>query len=144
MVNNYTNINKTNNHLSPYSLSTKNGGQRHMMLKIQVIAGDRYKNGTRLNYFKFYLLYSVCLRKEVPIRKKKFWHDWVFFYSVTTQVIGYFWGIYQYCGKTNCLQLQLSYTHVPIWQAETEYNVPLTVHLYLKGYICSIFSHNVN
>ena len=39
MVNNSTNINKTNNHLSDH----KKGGQRRMMLEIQVLVWNRHK-----------------------------------------------------------------------------------------------------
>jgi len=48
MVNNSTNINKTNNHLSPLPTEYKQGGSRYMMVEIQVLAMDMQKNVTVL------------------------------------------------------------------------------------------------
>ena len=52
MVNNSTNINKTNNHLSLSPLTQKNH-PRHMTLEIRVMACDIYKNvaGSKLHRF---------------------------------------------------------------------------------------------
>jgi len=49
MVNNSTNINKTNDHLSTELIEHKNEGQQHMMLEIQVLAWDRHKDVAGLN-----------------------------------------------------------------------------------------------
>ena len=56
MVNNSTNITKTNNHLSPKESLDSDGQHndkrrpQHMMLEIQVLAWDRYKNVVVLNW----------------------------------------------------------------------------------------------
>jgi hypothetical protein len=48
MVNNYTNINKTNNHLSPVFTEHKKGGSQQLMVEIQVLAWDRHSGGVNL------------------------------------------------------------------------------------------------
>ena len=48
MVNNSTNINKTNDHLSPQLNEHKNI-QQHMSYEIQVLTWDRHKNEVGLN-----------------------------------------------------------------------------------------------
>ena len=54
MVNNFTNINKTNNHLSPQL--TEHKKKRHMTSEIQVFAWDRQKNVAGLNALLFFNL----------------------------------------------------------------------------------------
>ena len=48
MVNNSTNINKTHNYLSPWTMDTKKS--QHMALEIQVLAWDGHKNAFSLIY----------------------------------------------------------------------------------------------
>ena len=48
MINNSTNINKTNNHLSP-QLIDNNKRPRHLTLEIHVLVGDRHEEVTGLN-----------------------------------------------------------------------------------------------
>ena len=56
MVNNSTNINKTNNHLSPEFQITEHIEDHNMTLEIQVLAWDRHKN--RKKVFAYHNIYT--------------------------------------------------------------------------------------
>jgi len=51
MFNNFTNINKMNNHLSPQLTEYKKDHDIFMTLEIHVLAWDRHKNVAELIYF---------------------------------------------------------------------------------------------
>jgi hypothetical protein len=71
MVNNTTNINKTNNHLLPWTIYAKKKRPWHIQIEIQIMAWDRHENVAVLSAYneKSYMSYCHLLLSAVNISK---------------------------------------------------------------------------
>ena len=125
VINNSTNINKTNNHLSLQLIEHKK--DRHMMLEIQVHVWDRHKNEVALNQLIVFIKRNAWMGVIFKIQ----WHHHTKFTSCNHT----YFHVLQYIAWAMAVMFTLYYY---IQYSGKIYVMHIQVSIYLLNYMHNI------